>query len=47
MRFYANLVDLYGKEWCVADTTTRANIQLHRIKMEDSSTIIDSMYAWN
>mmetsp|Transcript_18543 Transcript_18543/g.52989 ORF Transcript_18543/g.52989 Transcript_18543/m.52989 type:complete len:610 (-) Transcript_18543:80-1909(-) len=47
MRFYADCVDKYGEEMGVVDITTRANIQLRGVKIEDADTIIDGLHARN
>lgn len=47
MRFYADSVEPYGPERGVVDITTRANIQLRGIKLEDSTDIIDGLHARN
>ena len=47
MRFYADCVAKYGEELGVVDITTRANIQLRGIKIEDAPDIIDGLHARN
>jgi hypothetical protein len=47
MRFYAECVEKYGPEMGVVDITTRANIQLRGVKIEDAPTIIDGLHARN
>lgn len=47
MRFYADCVEKYGPELGVVDITTRANIQLRGVKLEDSVHIIDGLHARN
>jgi len=47
MRFYADCVEKYGPEKGVVDITTRANIQLRGVKLEDAPTIIDGLHARN
>eukprot|EP00977_Amphora_coffeiformis_P026927 scaffold31792_cov168-Amphora_coffeaeformis.AAC.3 len=47
MRFYADCVEKYGPEKGVVDITTRANIQLRGVKIEDAPTIIDGLHARN
>jgi ferredoxin-nitrite reductase len=46
MRFYADSVEKYG-EGGVVDITTRANIQLRGVKIEDTPDIIDGLHARN
>jgi len=46
-RFYAECVEPYGPEMGVVDITTRQNIQLRGIKIEDSPAIIDGLHARN
>jgi ferredoxin-nitrite reductase len=46
MRFYADSVEKYG-EGGVVDITTRANIQLRGVKIEDAPDIIDGLHARN
>mmetsp|Transcript_44986 Transcript_44986/g.126740 ORF Transcript_44986/g.126740 Transcript_44986/m.126740 type:complete len:590 (+) Transcript_44986:131-1900(+) len=46
MRFYADSVEKYG-EGGVVDITTRQNIQLRGVKIEDASDIIDGLHARN
>lgn len=47
MRFYADCVEKYGPELGVVDITTRANIQLRGVKLEDAPAIIDGLHARN
>lgn len=47
MRFYADCVEKYGPDMGVVDITTRANIQLRGVKIEDAPTIIDGLHARN
>ena len=47
MRFYADCVEPYGEEGGVVDITTRQNIQLRGVKIEDAPTIIDGLHARN
>lgn len=47
MRFYADCVAKYGDELGVVDITTRQNIQLRGIKIEDAPDIIDGLHARN
>lgn len=47
MRFYADSVEKYGPEKGVVDITTRANIQLRGVKLEDADAIIDGLHARN
>lgn len=47
MRFYANCVEKYGEEYGVIDITTRQNIQLRGVKIEDAPDIIDGLHARN
>jgi len=47
MRFYAECVEPYGPEKGVVDITTRQNIQLRGVKIEDAPTIIDGLHARN
>ena len=47
MRFYADSVEKYGEEYGVVDITTRANIQLRGVKIEDAPDIIDGLHARN
>jgi len=46
MRFYADCVEKYG-DIGVVDITTRANIQLRGVKIEDAPDIIDGLHARN
>jgi ferredoxin-nitrite reductase len=47
MRFYADCVEKYGEEGGVVDITTRANIQLRGVKIEDAPDVIDGLHARN
>lgn len=47
MRFYADCVEKYGDEKGVVDITTRQNIQLRGVKIEDAPDIIDGLHARN
>ncbi|KAL9179736.1 hypothetical protein ACHAXT_007706 [Thalassiosira profunda] len=47
MRFYADCVEKYGEEKGVIDITTRQNIQLRGVKIEDAPDIIDGLHARN
>jgi ferredoxin-nitrite reductase len=47
MRFYAKSVEKYGEEGGVVDITTRQNIQLRGVKIEDAPDIIDGLHARN
>ncbi|KAL3764004.1 hypothetical protein ACHAW5_000043 [Stephanodiscus triporus] len=47
MRFYADCVERYGEEKGVVDITTRQNIQLRGVKIEDAADIIDGLHARN
>lgn len=47
MRFYATCVEKYGDEGGVVDITTRQNIQLRGVKIEDAPDIIDGLHARN
>lgn len=47
MRFYAKSVEKYGDEGGVVDITTRQNIQLRGVKIEDAPDIIDGFHARN
>lgn len=47
MRFYADSVEKYGPEQGVIDITTRQNIQLRGVKIEDAPDIIDGLHARN
>lgn len=47
MRFYADCVEKYGPEQGVVDITTRQNIQLRGVKIEDAPDIIDGLHARN
>merc|ERR1719203_710419 len=45
MRFYADSVEPYGPELGVMDITTRQNIQLRGVALEDADEIIDGLHA--
>ena len=47
MRFYAKSVEKYGEDQGVVDITTRQNIQLRGVKIEDAPDIIDGLHARN
>ena len=47
MRFYADSVEKYGPERGVIDITTRQNIQLRGVKVEDAPDIFDGLHARN
>lgn len=47
MRFYAQCVEKYGPELGVVDITTRQNIQLRGVKLEDAPDIIEGLHARN
>lgn len=47
LRFYADCVEPYGDEQGVVDITTRQNIQLRGVKIEDAPAIIDGLHARN
>ena len=47
MRFYADCVEKYGEEKGVVDITTRQNIQMRGVKIEDAPDIIDGLHARN
>jgi ferredoxin-nitrite reductase len=47
LRFYAESVEPYGPEVGVVDITTRANIQLRGVKIEDAPAILDGLHARN
>mmetsp|Transcript_6569 Transcript_6569/g.12421 ORF Transcript_6569/g.12421 Transcript_6569/m.12421 type:complete len:620 (+) Transcript_6569:143-2002(+) len=47
MRFYADCVEKYGDEKGVVDITTRQNIQMRGVKIEDAPDIIDGLHARN
>jgi ferredoxin-nitrite reductase len=47
MRFYADCVEPYGEGQGVVDITTRANIQLRGVQIEDAPKIIDGLHARN
>jgi len=45
MRFYADVVEPYGPDLGVIDITTRQNIQLRGVVLEDAPAIIDGLHA--
>merc|ERR1719408_738517 len=45
MRFYADSVEPYGPDIGVIDITTRQNIQLRGVVLEDADSIIDGLHA--
>ena len=45
MRFYADVVEPYGTDLGVIDITTRQNIQLRGVVLEDAPGIIDGLHA--
>jgi len=47
MRFYADSVEKYGEEKGVVDITTRQNIQLRGVKLEDAPDIINGLHERN
>ena len=47
MRFYAQTVEPYGPDVGVIDITTRQNIQLRGITLEDGPAYIDGLHALN
>eukprot|EP00815_Leptocylindrus_aporus_P013188 CAMPEP_0116055160 /NCGR_PEP_ID=MMETSP0322-20121206/3236_1 /TAXON_ID=163516 /ORGANISM="Leptocylindrus danicus var. apora, Strain B651" /LENGTH=604 /DNA_ID=CAMNT_0003538699 /DNA_START=21 /DNA_END=1835 /DNA_ORIENTATION=- len=47
LRFYADSVEKYGENQGVVDITTRQNIQLRGVKIEDAPDIIDGLHARN
>lgn len=47
MNFFADSVEPYGPETGVVDITTRQNIQLRGIKLEDAPELIDGLHARN
>lgn len=47
LRFYADSVEKYGENQGVVDITTRANIQLRGVKIEDAPDIIEGLHARN
>lgn len=47
MRFYGDCVKKYGPEHGVVDITTRQNIQLRGIQLQDADSIIDGLHARN
>lgn len=47
LRFYGDSVEKYGPERGVVDITTRANIQLRGVKLEDGPTIIEGLHSRN
>jgi ferredoxin-nitrite reductase len=46
-RFYADSLEKYGPEQGVLDITTRQNIQLRGVQLEDADSIIDGLHARN
>merc|ERR1719337_483824 len=44
-RFFADSVEPYGPELGVIDVTTRQNIQLRGVQLQDADTIIDGLHA--
>lgn len=47
MRFYADCISKYDEEKGVLDITTRQNIQLRGIKLEDAPDVIEGLHARN
>jgi len=47
LRFYADSVEKFGPAQGVVDITTRANIQLRGVKLEDAPAIIDGLHERN
>ena len=47
MRFYAKSVEPYGEEAGVVDITTRQNIQLRGVKLEDTPPIFEGLHSRN
>jgi ferredoxin-nitrite reductase len=47
LRFYADCVEPYGDDNGVVDITTRQNIQLRGVTLEDAPMIIDGLHARN
>ena len=47
MRFYADSVEPYGPDVGVIDITTRQNIQLRGVSLEDGADVIDGLHALN
>mmetsp|Transcript_18289 Transcript_18289/g.20373 ORF Transcript_18289/g.20373 Transcript_18289/m.20373 type:complete len:801 (-) Transcript_18289:186-2588(-) len=47
MRFYADSVEKYGTDFGVVDITTRQNMQMRGIKLEDADSVIDGLHARN
>ena len=47
MRFYADSVEPYGPDLGVVDITTRQNIQLRGVTLEDADKIIDGLHERN
>ena len=45
LRFYAECVEPYGPELGVIDITTRQNIQIRGVQLEDAPKIIDGLHA--
>ena len=47
MRFYADCIEKYGEERGVLDITTRQNMQLRGIKLEDAPAVFDGLHVRN
>lgn len=47
LRFYADSVEKYGTDFGVVDITTRQNMQMRGIKLEDADSVIDGLHARN
>mmetsp|Transcript_8971 Transcript_8971/g.10392 ORF Transcript_8971/g.10392 Transcript_8971/m.10392 type:complete len:894 (-) Transcript_8971:355-3036(-) len=47
LRFYADCVEKYGTDFGVVDITTRQNMQMRGIKLEDADDVIDGLHARN
>ena len=47
MRFYADSVEPYGPEIGVVDITTRQNIQLRGVTLEDAADVLDGLHNRN
>jgi len=47
LRFFADSVEKYGEEGGVVDITTRQNIQLRGVKIEDAPEIFDGLHSRN
>lgn len=47
LRFYADSIEPYGPELGVVDITTRQNIQLRGVTVEDAPAIIDGLHERN